>query len=176
MSSSFARDPEFIVYFEKLQTLVLDHNKVAESVVFPRHETLTTLWLNFNAIGTLFPFADNLSHSFPKLLYLSMMGNPGAPSFVNDGKFHDYVMYRLYLVSRIPTLTYLDDRSVEKDEKEEAKTMYHTLSQQNLKGNPYDFTAFAAIETALNPHSSTSTEWLGQKLKSYWEAIKKSPL
>ena len=85
-------------------------------------------------------------------------------------------MYRLYLVSRIPTLTYLDDRSVEKDEKEEAKTMYHTLSQQNLKGNPSDFTAFAAIETALNPHSSTSTEWLGQKLKSYWEAIKKSPL
>ena len=90
----FCRDPEFIVYFEKLETLVLDHNKVSENVVFPRHDILTTLWLNFNSIGNLFPFADNLSQSFPKLHYLSMMGNPAAPSFVNDGKFHDYLLYR----------------------------------------------------------------------------------
>ena len=171
---SFASEPDFIVYFEKLQTLVLDHNKVAETVVFPRHETLTTLWLNFNSIDHLFPFADNLSHSFPKLHYLSMMGNPGAPSFVNDGKFHDYVMYRLYIISRVPTLTYLDDRSVEKDEKQEAKTMFNA-SAHNLKGQPSDFSSYASIEAALNPQSSLSTEWIGQKLKSYWEAIKKSP-
>ena len=83
-----------MAYFERLETLVLDHNGISEDVIFPRIETLTTLWLNFNLVGNLFPFADNLSYSFPKMHYLSMMGNPAAPSFVNQGKFHDYVVYR----------------------------------------------------------------------------------
>jgi hypothetical protein len=82
------------VYFERLDTLILDHNRIGEMVMFPQKVTLTTLWLNFNQIGNLFPFADNLATSFPRLNYLSMMGNPAAPSFVNDGKFHDYVVYR----------------------------------------------------------------------------------
>ena len=90
----FFRDPDFIVYFEHLETLILDHNRINENVVFPRITTLTTLWMNFNLIGNLFPFADNLAQSFPKLNYLSMMGNPAAPSFINYGKFHDYVVYR----------------------------------------------------------------------------------
>ncbi len=82
------------MYFEQLETLILDHNRVSERVVFPKSMTLTTLWLNFNQIGNLYPFADSLADSFPRLNYLSMMGNPAAPSFVNDGKFHDYVVYR----------------------------------------------------------------------------------
>ena len=90
----FFRDPDFIVYFEHLETLILDHNRINENVVFPRITTLTTLWMNFNLIGNLLPFADNLAQSFPKLNYLSMMGNPAAPSFINYGKFHDYVVYR----------------------------------------------------------------------------------
>ena len=91
---TFFRDPDFIVYFEHLETLILDHNRINENVVFPRITTLTTLWMNFNLIGNLYPFADNLAQSFPKLNYLSMMGNPAAPSFINYGKFHDYVVYR----------------------------------------------------------------------------------
>ena len=91
---TFFRDPDFIVYFEHLETLILDHNRINENVVFPRITTLKTLWMNFNMIGNLYPFADNLAQSFPKLNYLSMMGNPAAPSFINYGKFHDYVVYR----------------------------------------------------------------------------------
>ena len=72
----------------------MDHNRINENVVFPRITTLTTLWMNFNLIGNLYPFADNLAQSFPRLHYLSMMGNPAAPSFINYGKFHDYVVYR----------------------------------------------------------------------------------
>ena len=91
----FFRDPDFIVYFEHLETLILDHNRIGEQVVFPRCVTLTTLWLNFNHINSLFPFGDSLEHSFPKLKYLSMMGNPAVPSLLTEGsKFHDYIMYR----------------------------------------------------------------------------------
>ena len=89
-----SRDPDFIVYFEQLETLILDHNRIAENVVFPMMNSLTSLWMNFNVISNLSPFADNLNQSFPKLRYLSMMGNPAAPSFLNYGKFHDYVVYR----------------------------------------------------------------------------------
>ena len=88
------REPDFIVYFDRLETLVLDHNCINEKVVFPKIQSLTTLWLNFNLVGNLFPFIENLSNSFPKLHYLSMMGNPAAPSFINNGKFHDYLVYR----------------------------------------------------------------------------------
>ena len=45
-------------------------------------------------IGRVDPFADNLAIALPNLKYLSLMGNPAAPSFVNGGQFHDYVMYR----------------------------------------------------------------------------------
>lgn len=75
---------------------------------------LQTLWVNFNQIEKLFPWIDNLSHSFDQIKYLSMMGNQAAPryllllklfmffkllienysSFINAGPFHDYLLYR----------------------------------------------------------------------------------
>jgi hypothetical protein len=55
--------------------------------------------VNFNSIEHLFPFVDNLKKSFGNLDYLSMMGNPAAPSFVNGGIFHDYLIYRYVLVT-----------------------------------------------------------------------------
>ena len=50
--------------------------------------------INYCDVSRLDPFCTYLSNSLPKLEYLSMMGNPAAPSFVNGGKFHDYIMYR----------------------------------------------------------------------------------
>jgi hypothetical protein len=50
--------------------------------------------VNFNSISHLVPFVDNLTSAFANLAYLSMMGNPAAPSFVNGGIFHDYLIYR----------------------------------------------------------------------------------
>jgi hypothetical protein len=55
--------------------------------------------VNFNSIEHLFPFVDNLKKSFGNLDYLSMMGNPAAPSFVNGGIFHDYLIYRYVQVT-----------------------------------------------------------------------------
>ena len=61
---------------------------------------------------------------------------------------------RLYMVSRLPWLTYLDDRAVELDERKEAQSMYHSKSlKSGLRGNPSDFSNKAAIEAAINPSS-----------------------
>jgi hypothetical protein len=87
-------DIDFIVYFELLDTLILDHNLIDSFANLPLAPRLRTLWLNFNQIHTIHPFSENVARAFPGLRYLSMMGNPAAPSFLNGGTFHDYVVYR----------------------------------------------------------------------------------
>ena len=91
---------------------------------------------------------------------------------------------RLYLVSRLPFLSYLDDRIVEWEERKEAQSMYHIASKSlkcGLRGNPSDFSNKAAIEAGINPSPSTSPlhsttrqqtafAWK-QKLKILWEDI-----
>ena len=91
---------------------------------------------------------------------------------------------RLYLVSRLPFLSYLDDRTVEWEERKEAQSMYHIASKSlkcGLRGNPSDFSNKAAIEAGINPSPSTSPlhsttrqqtafAWK-QKLKILWEDI-----
>lgn len=163
LSRNHIEEPDFIVYFERLQTLILDHNCINDAVVFPFCNTLHTLWINFNEIESLNPFADGLAKSFPQLAYLSMMGNPAAPSFLNEGKFHDYIICRLYLISRIKTLTYLDDRRVDQEERKEAKSMY-------AKKLPFFSadrqTTSAAVEAAyiLNPSDvSFKYKWIQWK-------------
>jgi len=125
---------DFLAYFEHLQTLVLDHNKITGATVFPRCRKLETLWINYCDVSRLDPFCTNLSNSLPKLEYLSMMGNPAAPSFVNGGKFHDYIMYRLFAISQLSKLQYLDDRIVDKDERNEAIRMYGNVRKARPGG------------------------------------------
>ncbi len=73
---------------------MLDHNLVHSFTRLPLAPRLHTLWINFNQIHTIQPFVGNLARAFPNLRYLSMMGNPAAPGFVNGGSFHDYIVYR----------------------------------------------------------------------------------
>ena len=87
-------------------------------------------------------------------------------------------------MSRLPFLSYLDDRIVEWEERKEAQSMYHIASKSlkcGLRGNPSDFSNKAAIEAGINPSPSTSPlhsttrqqtafAWK-QKLKILWEDI-----
>ena len=68
-----------------------------------------------------------------------MMGNPAAPSFVNHGKFHDYIVYRFYIIAQNPNLKYLDDRNVEEEEKTEAQLMFNSTVKMSH---------FSALEAA----------------------------
>ena len=97
--------------------------------------------------------------------YLSMMGNPAAPSFLNDGTFHDYVIYRLYLLAQISTLTYLDDRMVEEDEKQEAMRMYY-----KNKDHAGEFSRFASVEAGATL-AHEEPESLTAKIKFQWNAM-----
>ena len=98
---------------------------------------------------------------------------------------------RIYMVSRLPFLSYLDDRTVEWEERKEAQSMYHIASKSlkcGLRGNPSDFSNKAAIEAGINPSPTTSTPYTTtptlpqhprqqtafawkQKLKILWEDI-----
>ena len=88
--------------------------------------------------------------------------------------------FRFYLISRIPTLTYLDDRTIEVDEKKEADIMYSQSKISQLASSLHgkkspNFSNFAAIESAT-PALLHQSDSIGDKIKSYWEeVVKRSP-
>lgn len=45
-------------------------------------------------IVNLYPWIRNVQESCPNLKYLSLMGNPAAPSYLNGGNFYEYLQYR----------------------------------------------------------------------------------
>ncbi|CAG7731919.1 unnamed protein product [Allacma fusca] len=131
------RNVDFLLYFEKMTTLILDHNYITCDVIFPIIPTLTTLWLNHNLIDKLHPFIPNLGKSFPNLQILSLMGNQGAPSYLNGGSYYEYLQYRLFVISWLPNLQYLDDRPVTEDQREEAQRLYSRPFYQTLMNLPF---------------------------------------
>lgn len=50
--------------------------------------------MSFNIFFTVGFFISMLEQSFPNLQCLSMMNNPAAPSYFNDGTFEQYTDYR----------------------------------------------------------------------------------
>ena len=80
--------------FVKLETLVLDGNKLTSHSKIPRLPALKTLWVNKNRIGNLSIFIDQLVEAVPNLRYLSMMNNDACPNFFNGGSLKQYQDYR----------------------------------------------------------------------------------
>lgn len=109
---------------KNLTTLILDHNSISSETIFPHMPSVTTLWLNHNTITQLHPFIQNLGKSCPNLTCLSLMGNQGAPSYLTGGTYYEYLQYRLFVISWLPNLKYLDDRNVLNDQREEARRLY----------------------------------------------------
>ncbi|GFT71406.1 uncharacterized protein TNCV_970821 [Trichonephila clavipes] len=62
-----------------LHTLILDHNLIVSTTVFPKLPSLQVLWLNFNLISDVSLFIPPLSRSCPNLRHLSLMGNMASP-------------------------------------------------------------------------------------------------
>jgi len=89
-----SRNLQFLSSFEKLTTLILDHNNLRSDVIFPSMPTLTTLWLNHNAVAKLHPLMESIQKAFPNLKILSLMGNEAAPSYLNGGTYYEYLQYR----------------------------------------------------------------------------------
>ena len=105
----------------------MDSNSLTGKHRFARLESLTTLCVNANSISDLKEFIDGLEASFPSLSYLSMLKNPACPNYFTGKDQDDYQRYRLYVLSRLPQLHFLDSSSVTDAERKEAARVGHLM-------------------------------------------------
>ncbi|XP_055756482.1 uncharacterized protein LOC129835116 [Salvelinus fontinalis] len=118
------RSPALLGELEKLSTLILDCNSYSSHVKFPYMPSVTTVWINKNKIGNLPIFVEEIRSKFPNIKILSMMNNESAPSYFNGGSLDQYIDYRQYVISQIPSLKILDDTEVLEKERAQAKKTY----------------------------------------------------
>lgn len=116
LTNNNIRNVDFISNFDSLQTLVLDHNLISETTLFPIKPQLKILWINFNRIQNVETFVEQLSVVVPRLQILSLMGNPNVPNRINGSSFHDYALYRMMVLAKLPWINFLDDRGVDPKE------------------------------------------------------------
>lgn len=141
VSHNKLRNLDFVGNFKNITSIIADDNLITEKCFLPSLPGLRLLWLNHCRISSLFPWMCKLQESCPNLEHLCLMGNPAAPSFLNDGTFYEYLQYRLYVISLLRHLVHLDDRRVSEDEIQQAKQLYKkplltrilTFSKPNVK-------------------------------------------
>lgn len=127
ISHNRIRNPQCLVKFSKLTTLILDHNELTSDSRFPGLPNLHTLWINNNSILELGGFISRLARSAPNLRYLSMMKNPVTPCSFGDVSFTQYEMYRYFVIFYFSKLEHLDDESVSSEERKEAAKRFNNL-------------------------------------------------
>ncbi|XP_060602759.1 leucine-rich melanocyte differentiation-associated protein-like [Ruditapes philippinarum] len=123
-------DLRFLIEYQSLKSLVLDHNAVSSHVKIADMPNLHTLWVNHNRIDNLSVFISTLAKKCPNLKFLSMMNNRAAPSYFNNGTFQQYVDYRYFVISRFPKLEVLDDKKIDSSERSEAERIYKPVKKR----------------------------------------------
>ncbi|CAK1545850.1 unnamed protein product [Leptosia nina] len=110
--------------FTRLEELILDNNKLADSVKFPYLPFLKTLSLNNNDITNLESLVSKLCEAFPELSYLSLLSNRACPNQLSDldKDESDYQRYRYFVIYKLKKLRFLDSRRVSERERLEAST------------------------------------------------------
>ncbi|XP_045184903.2 leucine-rich melanocyte differentiation-associated protein-like [Mercenaria mercenaria] len=126
-------DLRFLIEYQSLKSLVLDHNFVTSHVKIADMPSLHTLWVNHNRIDNLSVFISTLAKKCPNLKYLSMMNNKAAPSYFNNGTFQQYIDYRYFVISRLPKLEVLDDKKIDRTERSEAERIYKPVRKRVKK-------------------------------------------
>jgi Leucine-rich repeat (LRR) protein len=125
--NAFADGAEITLALPRLETLVLDANELHSHSAFTHLVALRTLSVNANHIESLPTFVDTVAAAFPRLAHLSMLRNAACPNFfVAGGSPRAYADYRLFVVSRVPSLVSLDGSPVTPEERAEAKRVYGT--------------------------------------------------
>jgi len=114
--------------FPHLTTLIVDSNALsANQFSFPHLAKLHTLCVNDNEIDDIEVWLGILAKCAPKLTYLSMLKNPACPNYFIGRDQDDYARYRLYVLSRIPGLKFLDSTNVTVAERTEAERVGHLM-------------------------------------------------
>ncbi|XP_021924365.1 leucine-rich melanocyte differentiation-associated protein-like isoform X2 [Zootermopsis nevadensis] len=109
--------------FPNLEELVLDNNKLSDSVLVPQLPNLHILSLNKNNISNLESLLTKIAKNLPSLHYLSLLGNAACPNQLSDADKdeEDYQRYRFYVLYHLPRLKFLDSRCVTSEEWKEAQ-------------------------------------------------------
>lgn len=98
----------------------MDNNEITDECEIPDLPNLETLCMNNNNIKNIKNLLDKLRHSTPNLKYLSLLKNPCCPNRLIGKEDDDYKRYRLYVLWRMPNLSFLDSGKVTAAEKAEA--------------------------------------------------------
>ncbi|CAH0763778.1 unnamed protein product [Diatraea saccharalis] len=108
--------------FGRLEELILDNNKLGDSVTFPFLPYLRTLSLNNNQITNLELLMDKILERLPSLTYLSLLSNKACPNELSDidKDDSDYQRYRYFVLYKLKNLRFLDSRRVSPRERLEA--------------------------------------------------------
>ena len=114
------RSLENVGAFAGLRSLVLDNNEISDGCNFPDLPSLGTLCMNNNNIKSIKLLLDTIRHTCPNLKYLSLLKNPCCPHRLIGMDDDDYSRYRLYVLWRLPNLTFLDSGRVTPAERAEA--------------------------------------------------------
>nr|CAB3226504.1 leucine-rich repeat-containing protein C10orf11-like [Phallusia mammillata] len=114
LSHNKIRNLSGLEMFKNLEELNLDNNQIDDSTEFPTLLPLKTLTLNNNHISELEEFLEKLLAAFPRLTYVSLLGNEACPSDVLNPKCTKelYHQYRCIVAYKIPTLKFLDFKNV----------------------------------------------------------------
>uniref|UniRef100_A0A2M4AS94 Putative u2-associated snrnp a' protein n=1 Tax=Anopheles triannulatus TaxID=58253 RepID=A0A2M4AS94_9DIPT len=135
LSYNEIKDLSFLVHFRQLNTLILDKNSRPDERTLPSLPNLELLWLNNCDIGNLQNWIYRIRECCPSLKYLSLMGNPSATSSFNGNSTLEHNDYRLFVISILPQLRYLDDSEVTMSQRAQAKSFKHTY---NLNQGQYN--------------------------------------
>jgi Leucine-rich repeat (LRR) protein len=124
LSNNKINDLRCLVHFPKLHSLVLDRNELTSHIKLPFLPNLHTLWVNHNKVSNLSVFVENVAAGCPNLTFFSMMDNPAAPSYFNQGTLEQYTDFRYYVISYLPNLKVLDDTEITEEERQQAISVY----------------------------------------------------
>ena len=127
MSFNALESLEFVNGFAGLESLVADSNAVGSRQAWSAKPTLTTLSVNGNKIDDLEQFLGCVREAFPSLTFLSLLKNPCCPNYFVGKDQQDYNRYRLFVVSMLPGLKFLDSSRVTPEERSEAKRVGHLM-------------------------------------------------
>uniref|UniRef100_A0A182MTQ8 U2A'/phosphoprotein 32 family A C-terminal domain-containing protein n=1 Tax=Anopheles culicifacies TaxID=139723 RepID=A0A182MTQ8_9DIPT len=156
LSYNEIKDLSFLTHFRQLNTLILDKNVQPDDRTLPTLPNLELLWLNHCDIINLQNWIYRIRECCPSLKYLSLMGNPGATSSFNGNSTLEHNDYRLFVISILPQLRYLDDSEVTAAQRTQAKSFKQSY---NLNQGPYNiFETVGRRQQPVPGALATSTE------------------
>lgn len=156
------RDLAGLEVFSALDTLILDKNGLASLEGAPPLPTVKTLSFNNNAVDDMTTFLDSAVDVVPSVTFMSVMRNPASPPMIqlSEEDVAAATRHRLYVVYRIPSLTFLDAAPVTAAERAEAASKGKFLATRR------------AASTAVAPGAASPSAEAGAEGESPKQAKK----